>query len=298
MKDCKLIATAPPLTDIKAIEEIVSNKYIMGIRWNSGIVTPYSEYETLNILKQITNKFNKKLWLDLKGRQLRVIEWGNPLYSSIKVNHSFVTTFPAQIVLRGEDPLNIVKVDRNEIFVHPLPKHSVGAGQSVNILAEDVQIVDYLTEKDKTYLSLCRILNIPDIMASFVESTDDISEIRTIYPESNIVCKIESKKGVEAIPTLSSNQLMAARDDLYVEVNNYYDMIKALRLIIQNDKNAICASRIFSGLKHSSKPSFSDFEDLENMYQMGYRTFMLCDNVSNYCFHNAIINWEKFLYEK
>lgn len=298
MKKCNLIATIPAMTDLIQVERIVSCPYIFGVRWNTGIVTPYSEEETLVILKKLTDKYRKKFWVDLKGRQLRVIEWGNPLYSAIKVNHDVEVKLPCKVLLRGENPLDLVKADKNTLFVNPLPKHAVGVGQSVNLLGEKVEIYGYLTEKDKIYLEFCKKLQIKDVMLSFVEGFQDIVEVKLLNADCNLVCKIESKKGIDNLEDLMGLNFMAARDDLYIELGNPYYMEYALKKIIQSDSEAICASRIFTSLEHSSNISYSDYEDLENMYHLGYTNFMLCDNVSNFVFDKAIKGWEIFLNER
>lgn len=300
-KGCHLIATIPAMTDLDKVEHIISDHFISGVRWNTGVVSPYNEFETLQILKKLTDKYHKKFWVDLKGRQLRITEWAAPMFSCIKVNHNFSVDLPATIILRGEEPLIIEKVAGNKIFTKTIPKNCVGAGQSVNILGENLNIEGYLTDKDKDYLAACNTLGISNIMASFVEDFHDILDILEFNQSFRIVCKIESKKGVEFLAGLKGSGLgvMAARDDLYVELNNGpYTMYDALTDIINTNKNAICASRIFTSLEHSRNVALSDFSDLELMYNIGYRNFMLCDNVCNYCFDKAIKAWRIFLYEK
>lgn len=298
MKNCKLIATIPAMTDLKKVKKIINNPFIFGVRWNTGIVSPYDEKETLQILKDFCENAKKVFWVDLKGRQLRVVEWGNPLYNSIKLNHNVKVEGSAKVLLRGENPLDLVVAKGNEVFVNPIPKHAVGAGQSVNIIGDKVDIEGYLTEKDKRYIEVSKQLGISNIMASFVESINDVVEIKMAHGSCDVVCKIESKKGVSNLSDLVGLHLMAARDDLYLELGNPYYMNYALNSIIKQDENAICASRIFTSLEHSNTISFSDFEDLENMYAMGYRHFMLCDNVCNYCFDSAIEGWCTFLNER
>lgn len=294
MKDCKLIATIPAMTDLKKVHKIIGNCYISGVRWNTGIVSPYTVDVTLDILKEITEQYKKELWIDIKGRQLRVEEWGNPLYSSIVLNHEISTNGLCQVKLRGESYLDLVSSNGREIFVNPLPSHAVGKGQSVNILG-DVIIKGYLTEKDKEYLKYCSEKGILNIMASFVEEMSDIKDILNYDKNFNIVCKIESKKGIQNLNFFKGLNLMAARDDMYIELRDYRDMNYGLYKIINQDKDAICASRIFNSLEHGSVISYSDFMDLEQMYTMGYRNFMLCDNVCNYCFDKAIQGWGLFL---
>lgn len=296
MKDCNLIATIPAMIDLQKVESIISNAFVFGVRFNTGIVTPYGEYKTLSILKKLCEKYHKPLWVDIKGRQLRVTKWTNTMNNSIKLNHNIIVNGSAKAILRGEGILDVVAAERNEIYVSPLPKHCVGEGQSVNIIG-DVEIDGYLTEKDSAYLSACFALNINNIMVSFVEKLDDIAEIRVLHPNAEIVCKIESQKGVDLLPSLCGYNLMAARDDLYIELGYSYKTLYVLQNIVNSDKNAICASRIFSTLEHNQYPLLCDYEDLEMMYSMGYRLFMLCDNICNYAFDDAIHAWRDFLYE-
>ena len=185
-------------------------------------------------------------------------------------------------------------INGNEVYVDPLPRHAVGAGQSVNILSNNLEIEGYLTPKDIEYLNICNKFGINNFMASFVEDFDDIADILKIVPNANIVLKIESKKGINLVNGyLPGANLMAARDDLYIQTG--LEMMKHLKSIISRDKNAICASRIFMSLEHNEAPDFCDYEDLEYMYALGYRRFMLCDNVCNYAFDRAIEAWKQWI---
>ncbi len=295
-KNCILIATLPPLNNMEKVERIFKNPYILEVRFNTGVQTPYSKEETLERLKVLAERYGKKLWIDVKGRQLKVTKWADPLYSCIELNHRIEVGYPAQIHFRNGDKVNITHIkDGNKVFVDPLPRQALGAGQSVNIKAERIEIEGYLTEKDKQYLMACQKVGITSIMASFVECIDDLTEILKILPKAQIVLKIESLKGVELISNYKLKNLMAARDDLYLESGQNYSMMKHLKTIINRDKHAICASRIFYSLERKTSVDFSDFADLELMYNMGYRKFMLCDNVCNYSFEKAIEAWEDFI---
>ena len=71
-------------------------------------------------------------------------------------------------------------------------------------------------------------------------------------------------------------------------------MMAHLATIIKSDPGAICASRIFSSLERKSSVDFADYADLSLMASMGYRRFMLCDNICNYHFDKAIAAWRDF----
>lgn len=298
-KDCTLIATISSLNNIENIEKIFNNTHISEVRFNTGVQTPYTLRETLEILKNLSIKYNKKLWIDIKGRQLRVTKWADPLYSCIELNHKVEVLYPAQVYFRNGDRVNITHIkDGNKLFVDPLPRYALGAGQSVNIIAKDIEIDGYLTEKDKLYLKECKKLGIKNIMASFVEKFDDLAEILHILPNARIVSKIESLRGIDFISKkYVLSDLMAARDDLYLQSGEGYNMINHLKTIIAKDSEAICASKIFLSLEKRETADFADFADLELMYNLGYRKFMLCDNICNYCFEKAIKSWEEFINE-
>ena len=295
-KNCILIATLPSLNNMEKVQKVFSNPHIAEVRFNTGVQTAYSIEETLDMLKNLSIKFNKKLWIDIKGRQLRVTKWADPLYSCIEISHKIQVLYPALVYFRNGDAVNITHIkDRNKLFVDPLPRQALGAGQSVNILAKDIEIEGYLTEKDKLYLRACKKMGLNRIMASFVESFDDLAQILQILPNAQIISKIESLKGISFIEQYNVPKLMAARDDLYLQSGQNYNMIKLLRTIISKDSEAICASKIFLSLEKRETVDLADYADLELMYSMGYRKFMLCDNVCNYSFAKAIQAWEEFI---
>ena len=296
MKDCVLIATLPSLNSMVNVRDVFSNPYIAEVRFNTGAQTPYSIEDTLDMLKELSERYNKKLWIDIKGRQLRVTKWADPLYSCVEISHRVQVSYPAIVCFRNGDRVNIAHIkDGNKLFVNPLPRNALGAGQSVNILAENVEVEGYLTEKDKSYLLACKERGLNRVMASFVESFDDLAQILQILPNSEIVSKIESLKGIEFIEQYNVPNLMAARDDLYLQTGQNCSMLNHLRTIISRDSGAICASKIFLSLEYRDTVDLADYADLELMYSMGYRKFMLCDNICNYSLAKAIEAWKDFI---
>lgn len=281
---------------MEKVKNVFGDPRISEVRFNTGVQTPYTIDDTLDMLEALSVKYDKKLWIDIKGRQLRVAKWADPLYSCIEINHKVRVSLPASVSFRNGDRVNITHIrDGNKLFVDPLPREALGAGQSVNVFAKDVEIEGYLTEKDKLYLSACKNRELRLIMASFVESFDDLTQILHLLPDAQIVSKIESVKGLSFIEQYNVPGLMAARDDLYLQTGGHYDMLKHLKTIISKDSGAICASRIFGSLEKKESVDLADFADLELMYSMGYRKFMLCDNICNYSFAKAMQAWTEFI---
>lgn len=295
MKNCKLIATLPALNKMQKIIDIFKNDSISEVRFNTGTFVPYSTDETIYKLKELANTYHKKLWIDLKGRQLRITEWGNPMFDCIKLNHKISVQLPAKIYLRNDEYCEITHIiDGYKVLVNPLPKNVVGAGQSVNIIGNNLKIDGYLTKKDIEYIESCKKFKLKSFMLSFVEEFSDISDVLKLCPDAELVLKIESKKGMELVRKCPPGvRYMAARDDLYTQVG--LDILQATKEMIEKDNSAICASRIFMSLQHGPNPELCDYEDLEMMYNMGYREYMLCDNICNYYLPYAVNAWNKWI---
>lgn len=295
-KECKLISTLPNLNDKRSLEEMLSFDEISEYRFNSGVNQLMSTRELIESLKRIEEQTKKKVWIDLKGRQLRVETWANPSYEAIELNHEIEIEYPARVIFRDGTTSEIIRCRGNKILLSDSPYHALGKGQSINIDAKSLEIKGYLTEQDKELISMSKEYDLNNYMASFVEEMNDLIEIIKRNKKANIVAKIESIKGLKFIleNTLTLNT-MSARDDLYTSLNHSYQTIRYLKRIIEKDPNAICASRIFESLQKQQHISLSDFEDLELMYQFGYRTFMLQDDIKGETLKRTIKGWSEFI---
>ena len=295
-KECKLISTLPNLNDKRSLEEMLSFDEISEYRFNSGVNQLMSTREIMERLKQIEEQTKKKVWIDLKGRQLRVETWANPSYEAIELNHEIEIEYPARVIFRDGTTSEIIRCRGNKILLSNSPCHALGKGQSINIDAKSLKIKGYLTEQDKELITMSKEYDLNNYMASFIEEMNDLIEIIKRNKKANIVAKIESIKGLKFIleNTLTLNT-MSARDDLYTSLNHSYQTIRYLKKIVGKDPNAICASRIFETLQKQQHISLSDFEDLELMYQFGYRTFMLQDDIKGETLKRTIKGWSEFI---
>ena len=288
-----LIVTLPSLHDKELIDKVMSSDVVIGARYNSGINELFDPEETVTILKTISEMYKKNIWIDLKGRQLRIEAWADPRYDVIELNHKIEIEYPASIILRGSGKCNIAHTRGNKIVLERPPRMAVGKGQSVNIIAKSLNIDGYLTEKDKQLIKISSEVGMNNYMASFVESIEDLKSILSINKKASIVSKIESLKGIEFINNYNNLSLMAARDDLFTENMCKKDTLDMLKLIIRKDKNAICASRIFNGMIESDNPSLSDYEDIELMKYYGYKHFMLGDEIRGDKLIKALNLWKE-----
>ncbi len=301
-----LIATLPAVHQERLLTQIISHPLVDEVRYNTGVCSAYSPKETLTRILALTERFEKKLWVDLKGRQLRIVEWAVPNFGKIVLNHGLEVDCPARVYFRGNDYSELKVVRGNVIYVDPPPKYAVGNGQAINIHGNNLNIKGYFTEEDLAYITTSCELGINNFMLSFVENASDIDEFNALIskqpykPEKiNVVLKIESPKGLEFIEKtalLPNCNLMAARDDLMINIgHNKTKILPALEKIIKSDPEAIVASRIFAGLETAGSISMGDLADIKLMQLLGYKRFMLSDGICNQHFEKAIQAWQDFL---
>ncbi|MFT4304409.1 MAG: pyruvate kinase [Candidatus Woesearchaeota archaeon] len=277
----KTIVTIPPYATF--IDEVVAHSSVEGLRLN--VVMPIKQDETIeDVLKRLYDKANgKDLWIDLKGRQLRVENFGVPPFTEIRISHNIKVDTPVEAYFNdGKESATILEVCGNQIIMQEGPKRVVGPGESINIPSSSLTIEGFLTDTDKRYIEAAKNIGLNKFMLSYVEGNQDIVDFRNFVGcDVDLAAKIESSKGLDYVQNNYNNdvRLMTARGDLFVEVNKPHEIIKATYDIIKADKNAIVASRIFPSLAYNLEPECSEINDVDNLMRMGYRTFMLGDDV-------------------
>lgn len=270
------IVTIPPYASF--IDEVVAHPIVSGLRLNTVMPLKESPRDALERLA----KFNKPLWVDLKGRQLRVTEPALPPFTEIKLSHAIKVHTPVDAYFSdGNERVRVAAVEGHRLIMEDGPRRMVGPGESVNIIHPSLQIEGTLTETDRAYLAAMKELGLTKVMLSYVESAGDVDEAKNLLPNAEVVCKIETQKGLDFARKEKSRhgKLMAARGDLYVEVLQPHKIIPALKTIIQADANAIVASRILDSLAWTPVPISADISDVAFLMEIGYRTFMLGDQV-------------------
>lgn len=271
--------------------EILQSPLIKGIRINTGAPS--------NDLKEkILENFQTLIypiipWIDLKCRELRLLKEATIPHEYLELNHKIEVETPVALYYNEGTKYVIVDEVKNGNKLHIKPPDNYtgsetikfGKGASVNISDLSLKIAGYLTPNDIEYIKAAKKVDLHNYLLSYVESIEDIENLLELDPQANIIAKIESKKGLKFIENKyiavrNKVRLLAARADLYIELERPHEILEALRIIIQKDQNAIGASRILeSFLNLENIPRCTDFTDLGYLMELGYKTFLLGDDL-------------------
>jgi pyruvate kinase len=270
------IVTAPPYAPF--LEEVARHPIVSGFRLNTVMPLREGPAEALERLGTL----GQPLWVDLKGRQLRVVGAAIPPYTEVRLSHPICVQTPVDAFFSdGDEHVRVAAVDGDRMILEDGPRRLVGPGESVNIIDPSLEIAGTLTETDRAYLAAMRERGLTRVMLSYVERPSDVDEVRDLLPGAEVMLKIESQRGLAYVRRYGADQgrLMAARGDLYVEVVRPHRIIGALRMVVAADPNAVVASRIFDSLARHPVPYSADIGDVAFLLSLGYRTFMLGDRV-------------------
>ncbi|NDJ53673.1 MAG: hypothetical protein GYB68_11395 [Chloroflexi bacterium] len=276
MIDLNVIVTTPPYADFLA--EVASHRLVSGFRLNTVMPLREGPKEALDRL----SRYGQPIWVDLKARQLRVVEAAIPPYTALTLSHPIEVETPVDVFFSdGTQHARVMAVDGPRLILDDGPRRVIGPGESVNIVHPSLRILGTLTDTDRAYLAAMAELGMTKVMLSFVEQLEDVEEVKRLLPEGELVLKIESLKGMSFVRQHKSTQgrIMAARGDLYVEVGQPHRIIRAMRDLITADPDAIVASRILNSLAYHPVPISADISDVAFLLQLGYRSFMLGDAI-------------------
>ncbi len=209
------IVTVPPYAPF--LKDVARHPLVCGLRLNTVMPLKESPVEVLQRLSAL----GQPLWVDLKGRQLRVVGAAIPPYTEVRVSHRLRVPTPVDAFFSdGDEHACIAAVDGDRLILEDGPRRLIGPGESVNIIHPALEIEGTLTELDRTYLAAMREVHLTRVMLSYVEYPSDVEEVQTLLPGTEVVLKIESQRGLTYVREHGAGQgrLMAARGDLYVEV--------------------------------------------------------------------------------
>jgi hypothetical protein len=283
------------------IDDVIQHPLIDALRFNTAIPVKEPKAEVIALLKKKCGK--KRLWLDLKTRQLRILDITYFPYTKITLNHSITSRIPFKIYYR-DTSAQVVDIEKeNTLILAKQPEVMPETGESLNILDPTLKIDQYITDNDIEYIEAAKKCGLHTFMLSYVEEENDLRELISFEPRAIIIAKIESQKGLSFVKkTFPVNfqriRLLAARNDLFIQMGvKKIEIITALRIIIKKDPQAIVASHILPSLEKEEGVKISDLSDLLLLKILGYKHFLLNDSLCmrNEIFSQVMVLWYEFM---
>jgi len=273
-------------------QRFAQDNRLSNIRVNSAMIYANEMDVELAAASAVPNSI--PLYFDLKGRQLRIREV-IPFkdHVELELNHDIAVETPTPVLFKGGEDhallLEIRKAAADQpqrlVFQRGGPQHNLTPGESICIRHPSFAVLgQFFPPYEVERIKKVAAQGWQRYVLSYVESQRDIDEFRQyVGPDVEVVAKIESRKGLEWVANGYKPQrnlrLLTARGDLYLEVPKPHEMLEAQRLIIEKDPEAIVGSRILLSCCRREVPDAADFSELAWLYDIGYRTMMLCDDL-------------------
>lgn len=316
-KRTKILATIGPATNsfekIKQLLETGAN----GCRLNFSHGDYDERREQIAWIRQASEEIGKPVAIlqDLQGPKIRLGEFNDDQPFPVKTGDELVleyegefdgkTIIPVQYNLAEKvevgEPVYIfdgkVKSEVVEIVsdkavrIKILNDGIIRQKKGLNLPDTDMG-GDILTEKDLNDLEFGATQDIDYVALSFVQSADDIHNLRQILLSHNsdaqVIAKIETKHAIEP-ETLeeivkASDGIMVARGDLAVEVGAEVVPVVQQQLVDlcrKHGKLVIIATQMMISMVDNPEPTRSEVSDVAHAVMQGADAVMLSDESAN-----------------
>lgn len=269
------------------------DRRVQGIRFNSAMITLDELDNELARLRKLRPAC--PVYYDVKSRQMRILEVGNKDGNLVlEINHPIEVKTPTVVLFKaGADValLDHIEGDGHRLVFQGGPRYKLVPGESLHIRDKSFRNLRGETKEDNcfTQLEQLKIQKVKEAgfqkyFLSYVEKQSDIDIFQEMVgKDAEIWLKIESPAGLEFVTKSFKKRdnlvLVAARGDLFVELDKPHHMIEALRLIIRKDPEACVGSRLLLSIVNDPVPSCADVLEIAWLYDIGYRRMMLCDEI-------------------
>ncbi|MGH7218348.1 MAG: pyruvate kinase [Candidatus Microsaccharimonas sp.] len=313
-KRTKILATVGPITSTPEMLESLISTGVNGLRLNFSHGDYEERTEQIRWIREASDRIGKPVAIlqDLQGPKIRLgmlnentaVKKGDEIILDHAAEHNGFT-FPVQYNLAEKvkvgEPIYIfdgkVRTTVLEITSETAIKLRVEndgvlmSKKGINLPDTDFG-GDILTPKDLRDLEYGLTQDIDYVALSFVQSAEDIHNLRQILvaggSQAQIIAKIETKAAVkpEAMEQIvkASDGIMVARGDLAVEAGAEIVPIvqrKLLALCRKHGKLSIVATQMMASMVDNPEPTRAEVSDVANAVIQGADTVMLSDETAN-----------------
>ncbi|AOG60146.1 pyruvate kinase [Spiroplasma helicoides] len=192
----------------------------------------------------------------------------------------------------GKLTMHVTSIDKDKkiVMCKAFNHHLVKTNKRVNLPGVDFTL-PFLAEKDYNDIKFGIKNGIDYIAASFVNTADNVKEIRKILKEENaehiqIISKIESQIGIDNIDSIiaESDGIMIARGDLGLEIP-YYEVPYWEKVIIrkcrEKGKLVVVATQMLESMTDNPQPTRAEVTDVYYATELGADATMLSGESAN-----------------
>jgi pyruvate kinase len=313
-KRTKILATVGPITGTPEMLEKLIQAGVNGLRLNFSHGDYDERTEQIQWIREASAKIGKPVAIlqDLQGPKIRLgmlkenteVKTGDEIILDFAAEHDGLT-FPVQYNLAEKvkvgEPIYIfdgkVRTTVIEIPSETAIKLRVEndgvlmSKKGINLPDTDFG-GDILTPKDLKDIEYGLTQDIDYVALSFVQSPEDIHNLRQILvaggSQAQIIAKIETKAAVEDDVmeeiVKATDGIMVARGDLAVEAGAEIVPIvqrKLLALCRKHGKLSIVATQMMASMVDNPEPTRAEVSDVANAVIQGADTVMLSDETAN-----------------
>lgn len=316
-KRTKILATVgPAVASYEKLEQLMKAG-ANGFRFNFSHGTYEERIEQFAWLREASEKLEKPVAIlqDLQGPKIRLgmlkddmrltVAAGDELVLAYGIEHDGGLSVPVQYnlaekvkvgepiyIFDGKIRTEVVAVESDTaIRVRVENNGTLMSKKGINLPDTDFG-GDILTEKDLADIEFGATQDIDFVALSFVQSADDIHNLRQILvshnSEAQIIAKIETKAAIE--PDVlkeivkAADGVMVARGDLAVEAGAEVVPIVQRQIIAlcrRYGKLSIIATQMMSSMVDHPEPTRAEVSDVATGVIMGADTVMLSDETAN-----------------
>jgi pyruvate kinase len=311
-KRTKIVATVGPSTDSYELVRELIVKGANGLRLNFSHGTHAEHGQRITWIRKASKELGKPVAIiqDLQGPKVRLgdfdgvinVSTGQSLKFAYLANMEKTGNIPTQYdlskkVKRGERLyLYDGKVRTTVTSVKDGVVHARAENDGILIKRKGMNLPDtdfggdIITKKDKEDLAYGSMQDIDYVALSFVQTADDIEDLRRRLKNLNstalIIAKIETKAAVDNLEAIiqETDAVMIARGDLAVETPAESVPIVQRQIIglgIRYGKPTIVATQMLASMTDMPEPTRAEVSDVATAVLVGADCVMLSDETAS-----------------
>ena len=271
-----------------AVDHLAKMEYIKSLRFNNGecisllLDTKGPEIRTHSFVggqATVQSKTEVRIYLkeEIEGNDSKFSITYPNLNKDVKVGDTIM-------IDDGYLELEVIKVDEKFITTISKNTHTISDRRGVNIPGGVISI-DFLSEKDQNDIKFAAAADFDYIALSFVQSKEDILQVRKLLKEVNkediqLIAKLESHGAVENFEEIlhEADGIMVARGDLGIEIAP--ELVptlqkKWIREANKLGKPVIVATQMLESMTYNPRPTRAEVSDVYNAVEDAASAIML-----------------------